>query len=326
MKKLQIIDSMLAIVEMDGERTLSVSGHFPIGVNSEVGNVERYSASLGGFNPTSLSISPFGIKNIAGIVVNATGIVKITSGDDIKAQGDNILMNGVSMPSFVIEAMNRVLDEGELDSVGVALLPDRTSLICEEKNYTHSIATGTPVEGPFEHMEGKTLYVQVGNKELISIYVSGIKTKDESGNTLDVPEDEATGTLVALAIERLYNGYCGESIEVSYDNVTHRFSVRSILPGPVHIDFPGGDLDSRLAIGMASPEFKKGGDDYAGKKVLFLSGPAEGEKFEISEINHNEIILSDVVVPAPEAGDRFQIIDDSVAIKADIMVFDSKVD
>ena len=316
---LQVTNGMFVVVE-DG----NVTKELPISISETIIAYEHYPLVLDASIQESKQLVPYGLKNVKGILINADGRVQVVNGTELKVEGKNIYLNHVNVGDFTVKALDKLLDEGDIEVLEVEELEsiNRCKITAVDENYTYSKLISLPVMEPFA-LENMVFMLSISNHTTVVVQLVGIRTIGADGQPLVEPLPTETGDAVAYTFERIYNGIVGRDlIEVIYNAISHCFEIICLDYGSFNIQFEIDEFDNRLRMGMDSPTLKLGGDDWMGKKLEFLSGTAIGDSYTIYDIEGDTIWLETIADPVPAVGDKFRIYDDACKISVKTMVFE----
>jgi len=252
---------------------------------------------------------------VKGLIINAEHRVKVTSGDNLVITARLIHAPEVNATGLTIESIDEELDNGTLTTVAtetVTAIP-RHKLTISGKNYAYSKLVGTPVIAPFS-IDGDYLLIGTSEHTATEVPVDDVTTIDEAGDDIVPPLTTETADAVVNAVNRGFvtAGVSGV-FSFAYSDTTHCFTLTSLEPGAVFMNFFDTEFDGRSKIGMtASATLTYGTEDYAGKMVEFLTGDAIGTTGTILSVSGENIYLTAVLNPAPAAGDLYRIYDPAV--------------
>ena len=268
-----------------------------------------------------LGLGPVGY--VKGILISSENRIKVeslVSGEyDIRGIGKRIFIDELNVGSLKITNLDQELDVGEIGSINEAGVNDIITAV--DKNYTHSLLTGTKVDGPF-NISGTKFLFSIYGYSTIYFDIGTITITDSGGDPLTNAEVAAN---VAAALKAQINENMNfTAVDVSYDTDAHKFVVKAALAGAYNIEFTSNIdyLTAELFIGMSDPTLQLGTDDYAGKKLEMLSGNDAGNTYTIAAISGDQITITGDFTISPAAGDRYRIYDDDVACEVNATIYE----
>jgi len=263
------------------------------------------------------------VKYVKGILISSENRIKVESlisGEyDIRGIGKRIFIDELNVGSLKITNLDQELDVGEISSVNVA--GDNDILTVVDKNYTHSLLTGTKVDGPF-NIGGTKFLFSIYGYTTIYFDIGIITIVDGAGDPLT--NAEVAANVAAALKEKINEDMNFTAVDVTYDTDNNKFVVKAALAGAHNIEFTN-DIDYKTAeifIGMSDPTLQLGTDDYTGKKLEILSGNDAGSIYTIKDISGDQITITGDFAVDPAAGDRYRIFDDDVACEVNATIYE----